>query len=283
MMELESDEVVTHYLSKAFQELQENPQALLEATLTYINQNTDCQIDQTVIDHLFLPSTKPSQKPAPPPPPSTTKHGPPLEPQQQEDTSSAPLTPNSGNGADLPNYSWTQTLAEVTITIPLPPGTKGKACSINISTNKLQVAIPTTTPNSTTGKSVLLDGELYAPIKPDDSTWTISDGKTLEILLVKQDTMKMSWWKSVNKGDREVDTTQVEPENSQLSDLDPETRASVEKMMMEMQQKGNAAGGMGGGGVPMMATNEPHISKEEALARFQQAHPELDLSQAKIA
>ena len=90
--------------------------------------------------------------------------------------------------------------------------------------------------------------------------------------------MKVSWWKSVIKGDREIDTTQVEPENSQLSDLDPETRASVEKMMMEMQQKGNAAGG-----VPMMATNEPQMSKAEALARFQQAHPELDLSQAKIA
>jgi hypothetical protein len=279
--ELESDEVVTHYLSKAFQELQHNPQALLKATITYINQNTDSRLDQTVADQLLLPltmTTEPSHKP----PPSTTKHEPPPPSQQQqieeEDTCSALLTPNSGNGADLPNYSWTQTLAEVTITIPLPPRTKGKACSINISTTKLHVSIPTTTPTNSNAKLVLLDGELYAAIKPDDSTWTISDGKTLEILLIKQDTMKMSWWKSIIKGDREIDTTQVEPENSQLSDLDPETRASVEKMMMEMQQKGHVAGG----GVPMMATNEPHMSKEEALARFQQAHPELDLSQAKI-
>ena len=42
----------------------------------------------------------------------------------------------------------------------------------------------------------------------------------------------MKSWKSIVKGDPEIDTQKVEPDSSKLSDPDPKTRQTVEKMMV---------------------------------------------------
>ena len=55
------------------------------------------------------------------------------------------------------------------------------------------------------------------------------DGR-VELTLAKQ--AGMTWWKNVLVGDGEINTQKVIPENSNLSDLDSETRQTVEKMMV---------------------------------------------------
>lgn len=64
------------------------------------------------------------------------------------------------------NFTWSQTITDVTINIPIPEGTSGKQIDWTISTNKLRIGIRGQ-------KEALLEGELCAPVKPHDCTWTV--------------------------------------------------------------------------------------------------------------
>lgn len=54
----------------------------------------------------------------------------------------------------------------------------------------------------------------------------------VELTLTKAE--GMHWWSKVLASDPSIDITAVEPENSKLTDLDPETRQTVEKMMVRV-------------------------------------------------
>lgn len=127
-----------------------------------------------------------------------------------------------------PNYYWSQTLDELTVTIPLPDNTTAKMLDVNIQSKRLKVGVK--------GQPVLIDGELHRKIKKDDSLWTIeADGnkRSLQITFTKFE--GQYWWNCVIEGDPVIDTQKIEPENSKLSDLDGETRGVVEKMMFDQQ------------------------------------------------
>ena len=49
--------------------------------------------------------------------------------------------PNKGNGYDLENYSWVQTLQEVTVNIPVPTGTKARSVVYEIKKNRLKLGL----------------------------------------------------------------------------------------------------------------------------------------------
>lgn len=180
---------------------------------------------------------------------------------EEKSKSDSKRVPNVGNGLDLENYSWTQTLEEVTLNVPVPTGTKSRSVVCEIKKNHLKVGLK--------GQPPIIDGELFRPVKPDDCYWSIEDQSAISILLTKHD--KMEWWKSIVKGDPEIDTQKVEPESSKLSDLDPETRQTVEKMMFDQRQK------------TMGLPSSDELQKQEILKKFMAEHPEMDFSRAKLA
>lgn len=167
-------------------------------------------------------------------------------------------------------------MAELTISIPVPKGTKTKQLDVQITNKHLKVLLYTPPPFvvkcilqvAIKGQPPIVDGELHKRIIVDDSFWTLEDS---DIVINMQKDNKMEWWKCVIVGDVEINTRKVQPENSKLSDLDGETRQTVEKMMFDQRQKAM--------GLP----TADELQKREMLNKFMKAHPEMDFSQAKFS
>ena len=109
------------------------------------------------------------------------------------------LKPNTGNGANFQNYSWTQTLKELEIRIPFDNLShqniklKPQDFAIEIAKNKLTAGFK--------NKPPILDSELPHPIKEDDSFWWVDDN-VFSILLANID--QQNWWKNSLVGEFEI-------------------------------------------------------------------------------
>ncbi|KAF2771119.1 CS-domain-containing protein [Teratosphaeria nubilosa] len=164
--------------------------------------------------------------------------------------------------AALP-YKWTQTIGELDLTAAIPANMKGKDLDVKITKTTIKAGIK--------GQDPIIEGTLPHSIHPDDSTWTLETtptGKELSIHLDKSN--KMEWWAHVVTSAPKIDTSKISPENSKLSDLDGETRGMVEKMMWDQRQK------------EMGKPASEEEKKMEMLRKFQEQHPEMDFSNAKM-
>ncbi|EYE99645.1 NudC domain-containing protein [Aspergillus ruber CBS 135680] len=166
--------------------------------------------------------------------------------------------------AQLP-YKWTQSIRDVDVTIPVPGNLKGRDLDIVLAKDKIKVAVK--------GQEAIIEGQFPHPILTDESSWTLETtptppGKEIAIHLDKIN--KMNWWAHVVTTAPKIDVSKITPENSNLGDLDGQTRAMVEKMMYDQRQK------------EMGKPSSEEQKKMEILSKFQAEHPEMDFSNAQI-
>ncbi|XP_059317254.1 protein BOBBER 1-like [Lycium ferocissimum] len=173
-----------------------------------------------------------------------------LEPKEEENKK---LKPNQFNGLDMENYTWGQTLQDVTINVSVPAGTKSRLLAVDIKNNSIKVGLKNQPP--------IVEGELLEPVKADECFWSLEDQKQVTILMTKRN--QSDWWKSLFKNGPEIDTQKAEPEPSRLSELDLETRSAVEKMMFDQKQKQK--------GLP----TSDEIQNQDQIKKIMEENPEI--------
>ncbi|EUC47843.1 hypothetical protein COCMIDRAFT_89036 [Bipolaris oryzae ATCC 44560] len=183
-------------------------------------------------------------------------------PEEREKADADARAKEQAEQAALP-YKWDQTIKDLDITITIDAKYKGKDLDINIGRNSIKAGIK--------GETPILHGDLPHPIRVDDSTWTLaSTGSAKEISIHLDKVNQLEWWPHVVTTAPKIDTSKIQPENSKLGDLDGETRGMVEKMMYDQRQKEQ--------GKP----TSDEQKKADILKKFQEQHPEMDFSNAKI-
>ncbi|ODV64104.1 NudC domain-containing protein [Ascoidea rubescens DSM 1968] len=211
------------------------------------------------------------------------------DPNSEIDNSPEAIAKEKAEQAAL-GYEWKQTLEDITVTIQAPSGTRAKNLKIEIKKDRLFVKILST-------GDLVIDDSLFSNIDYSESTWSIIDRKEVEITLVKY---KKEWWPHVVKSAPKIDVRRIEPEVSKISDLDDESKAMVNKMLWEQQEKQKLDHDLKHGKNNTSDSNVSNLldknnfnstdggvlsdkQKYDILERFKAQHPELDFSKANVA
>lgn len=143
---------------------------------------------------------------------------------------------NDECGADHGSWSFSQGDSEVIVKVPLPGGTTSRQVVVTIGTNALSVALKG-------AAAPILGGNLFKPIKAEDSTWCIEDKKLLVITLVKSNRQFEEWWPLVCEGSPQCDFKTLKPPSKHIRELDGGSQMQIHKMMLEQEEKRKAASG----------------------------------------
>jgi hypothetical protein len=141
------------------------------------------------------------------------------------------ITNSTYNGASNDKYKWSQSTSDVTLQYNFESKVSAKKVKknnkqikVDFNSNKLKI---------TSNDKVHLEGELFGPIITDECTWSLEEGTRLIVILEKKGEMI---WKTVLKGDSEIDVTKVD-NSKKMNEFDEETQGALRKVVYEQNRK----------------------------------------------
>lgn len=126
------------------------------------------------------------------------------------------------------DYTWAlDPLVLETGKLPNPcfPGELTRKLSVNITSDSVSIA-------KKKGGSIL-SGQIFGPINVEESTWTLEDNVRLVIIFEKKTELI---WKTVFKGDPEIDVSKVD-NSKKLEEFDNDTQGALRKVVYEQKRK----------------------------------------------
>ncbi|CAK1595900.1 unnamed protein product [Parnassius mnemosyne] len=130
----------------------------------------------------------------------------------------------SYNGAVRENYSWSQTIMELDVTVKLQPNTKSKDLKVFINNGDINVQYR--------NGDVILKDSLPYKIKASDSVWSISEGK----LLIHLDKVQERWWDRLLSNEEPIDLSKIDASRP-LDELPEDHIAKVRELQWNQEQK----------------------------------------------
>ena len=149
-------------------------------------------------------------------------------------TKGTPIVDESWNGAVRDNYTWSQTLTDLDLRVIVPKGTTAKDLKIDITTSHLKVVLLNTRDPENPKPRTVIEGEFIRKVIPSQSMWSIE--KATSVVHINLEKPQEVMWKSVLKGEPEIDLTKVDTTRN-MEDFDPETQAAIQRVTYDHHQK----------------------------------------------
>mmetsp|Transcript_23846 Transcript_23846/g.39426 ORF Transcript_23846/g.39426 Transcript_23846/m.39426 type:complete len:360 (+) Transcript_23846:51-1130(+) len=140
--------------------------------------------------------------------------------------------PVDGGGCG-PNYKWTQASSgkgELTLKVPLPPGTRARQISVKVKRAHIEILLD---------GHALIVGALFGSVQADETEWEVSEQKELQVTLFKdkEGSLPIDFWPCVVLGHPEIEVSGLKKDAAAGGGLgsDPEQMQQMMSQLAQMQ------------------------------------------------
>eukprot|EP00297_Palpitomonas_bilix_P013555 CAMPEP_0113889526 /NCGR_PEP_ID=MMETSP0780_2-20120614/13554_1 /TAXON_ID=652834 /ORGANISM="Palpitomonas bilix" /LENGTH=355 /DNA_ID=CAMNT_0000878651 /DNA_START=121 /DNA_END=1184 /DNA_ORIENTATION=+ /assembly_acc=CAM_ASM_000599 len=145
------------------------------------------------------------------------------------------------NGKVTADMVWSQTLSDVTISLPIRGSVRAKEVVVDIGREGAVVKRKAASSGGEKSQNeVEKSMEWFEPVRSEECTWSIERGEGASLLVLTLEKVKETWWEKPFKQDTSdestIDTTKVDSTRP-IDDYDEATQAAIRKAAFDMQQQ----------------------------------------------